>query len=176
MENKIKVTVEYENPEMSKIDALIEQYTIAAKISKEKTTAIRSVIEEVGNAKFLAIGEQLKEIGAKLRQFCLAKGDRYNNYIETYYKETTRFRIKYDCDSDRLWYLYNVGTFSDGDSFFYEGNYKYLVRDDGLVTRWNKYDIINKLNEALEKKIISETKQQFENIRTAETHLNRMVN
>lgn len=175
MENKIKVTVEYEKPEMSKMDALMEQYAIASKIASKKTSEIRGVIEEVGHAKFLAIGEQLKEIGAKLRQLCLAGNRVLSPCIEAYYKDYTRFQIQYNYDRDHLFYLYNATGMGSGDSFFSEGEYKYLVRENGLVTKWNEYDIINKLNQALERKIISETESQFANIRIAERHLNEML-
>lgn len=176
MENKIKVTVEYEKPETNKIDALMEQYAIASKIATQKTSEIRGVIKEVGRAKFLAIGEQLKEIGAKLRQLCLVGNKVYDPRIYVCYGYHRRFEIQYKYDNDYVYYLYGSSDCGSRlDNFFSEGNYQYLVRDTGLVTNWNEYDIINKLNEELEKKIISETKSQFSNIRIAENHLETML-
>ena len=175
MENKIKVTVEYESPATSKIDSLMEQYALASQIANQKTFEIRGVIKEVGRAKFLAIGEQLKEIGAKLRQFCLAGNRICNPRIYAYYKDYTRFEISYNYNHDSLYYGYNADCMHDGASFFSEEEYQYLIRENGLVTKWNEYDIINQLNKALEEKIISETKDQFANIRIAERHLDTML-
>lgn len=176
MENKIKVTVEYEKPEMSKIDALMEQYAIASKIANKKTSEIRGTIKEVGHAKFLAIGEQLKEIGAKLRQLCLVGNRVYDPRIRAYYSDHYRFVIQYNYDRDCLYYTFgNSDCGSSLNNFFSESEYQYLVRDNGLVTRWNEYDIINELNKDLENKIIRETESQFANIRIAERHLNDML-
>ena len=175
MENKIKITVEYEKPEMSKLDALMEQYVIAEKIADTTIADIKPVIEECGRAKYKAICEQLELIGKKLRQFCLM-GKRINTpYIEVWYEEYTRFKIKYDYEKDELRYLYNVGTFNDGASFMWEANYKHLTDTNGLVTKWNNYDIINKLNKDLERLIERSIESQLSRANGVKKHLENML-
>ena len=175
MENKIKVTVEYTTSEMSKIDALMEQYAIAEKIADTTIAEIKPVIEECGRAKYKAICEQLESVGKKLRQFCLMGKRVTTPYIEVWYEEYTRFKIKYNYEHDKLEYLFNVGTFNDGASFMWEANYKHLTDTNGLVTKWNNYDIINKLNKNLEHLIERSIESQLSHANSVKKHLESML-
>ena len=179
MENKIKVTVEYEKPEMSKIDALIEQYAIAEKIADETVAEVTPVINECGLEKYNAICEQLKTVGNKLRKFCLRGKRKVSPYIEAWYSkgnDSRRFVIKYEYERDRLLYLFHKGTWNDGDDFMnLSSNYEGLMGRGGLVTHWNSKNIIKDLNMALERKINGEIKDQAERIENVKSHLNNML-
>ena len=175
MENKIKITVEYEKPEMSKIDALIEQYVAAEKVTNATISETKPIIEACGRAKYEAICKQLEQIGWKLRKFCLIGKRVVSPYIEVWYEDSRRFRIEYDYKYDGISYLYNVGTFNSGNSFYNASNYEYLIRKDGLVTNWNKYNIINELNIALEKKVQSEIDSRFHHANEVKKHLDTML-
>ena len=171
----IKVTVEYEKPEMSKIDALIEQYVAAEKVADATISETKPIIEACGRVKYEAICEQLYQIGEKLRKFCLIGKRIVSPYIDFRYEDGKRFEIKYDYKYDSISYLYNVGTFNSGDYFDSERNYEYLIRKDGLVTNWNKYNIINELNISLEKKIQSEINSRFNHANEVKKHLDTML-
>ena len=68
MENKIRVTVEYEKNETTKFDALIEQYQAAKKLADEKVAYYKPLAIAAEEGKLKAILEQVEIIKDYCRQ------------------------------------------------------------------------------------------------------------
>lgn len=79
MENKIKVTVEYEVPKTSKFDALLSEYAIAKKVADETESYYKPLAEAAEEAKFDAILHQLETIKYYAKQ--IAQLDKYSSGI-----------------------------------------------------------------------------------------------
>ena len=68
MENKIRVTVEYEKNETTKFDALMEQYQAAKRLADEKVSYYKPLAIAAEEAKLKAIIEQIDTIKDYCRQ------------------------------------------------------------------------------------------------------------
>lgn len=66
--NKIKVTVEYEQPETDRFDALMAEYKAAKAVADEAKETIKPLISAAEEAKYEAICQQLREFGRKLTE------------------------------------------------------------------------------------------------------------
>lgn len=183
MENKIKVTVEYEKPEMSKFEALLNQYKIAEEIANATEVELTPLIQEGGKAKYIAICEQLTVIGKQFREYCIVTKKKYYTHIWTKYRNScgsdVYFSIGYTPDNDTLYYLFNGYSLDRGygwDFMNFERNSRDLIGEGGVVTRWNRFNIISELQQELERYITNAIKDQTERVSKVQTHLKNIQN
>lgn len=183
MENKIKVIVEYEKPEMNKFEALLNQYKIAEKIANATEVELTPLIQEGGKAKYIAICEQLTVIGKQFREYCLVTKKKYYTHIWTKYRNycgsDVYFSIGYTPDDDTLHYLFNGYSLDRGygwDFMNFECNSKDLIGDGGVVTRWSRFNIISELQQCLECCMTNAIKNQAERVSQIQKHLENIQN
>lgn len=157
MENKIKVTVEYEVPTTSKFDALMSEYMAAKKIADETELYYKPLAEAAEEAKFDAILQQLETIkyyAQKISQLCGHRGS-------TWIKATIPYSERNDHD-----YMYGSGDFTvtyfpneqnhfeirwGGVCFdkkiFNNGRGNFCSGSQNVVGNWDKWKVYQRLEE-----------------------------
>lgn len=192
MENKIKVTVEYEKPTMSKIDALLKEYEAAANVASETKRELTPVIKEVGLAKHAAIMKQLEPIMDGMKKLShlndILNGRDSGVRLVVYYEHpgvgARKFIIDYgrgnNCEKFDIKYCVSLESYSDkGENFKDTSSDEYNLMfggDRGIVTHWNKLGIIDKLNKELEKRIKDNIDSAFRIKKATENKLNNLIN
>ena len=96
--NKIKVTVEYEQPETDRFDALMAEYKAAKAVADEAKETLQPLIAAGFAAKHQAILNRLYKLGISLRQYNEATRHKSSTlYTEIFYLCETRY-FKITCD------------------------------------------------------------------------------
>lgn len=190
MDNKIKITVEYEKAPKTRINALLAEYEAAQKVAMETKQALMPIINEVGMAKHQAILEQLKPIEDGLKDlYMLIQGfnpDIKRLHISCYYDHpgigARKFNMYYGEGLSNVGMTYCIALSSyneDGEDFRYIKSDPYNLMfgaDRGIVTHWNKLDITNKLNNALEDEIKKHIDGAIYSSKCIEKKLNNLIN
>ena len=190
MDNKIKITVEYEKAPKTRINALLAEYEAAQNVAIETEQALTPIINEVGMAKHQAILEQLKPIEDGLKDlYALVK--RFNPSkkqvnIMCYYEHPDigerKIKMYYNEGISHVGIEYCIALTSYNDNGYDFRNprsdpYHLMFGSNrGIITHWNKLDIINKLNEALEKEIKRNIDDAVSKSKAIETKLNNLIN
>ena len=176
MENKIKVTVEYEIPKTSKFDALLAEYAAAKKIADETEAYYKPLAEVAEEAKFDAILHQLETIKYYAQQISELSNNEAvwikatipyherndhgymggsGDFIVTYFpKEQSHFEIRWG------------GVYFDKERFN-NGRVNFCSGSHNVVGNWDKWKVyqrleenaMKKLNELIEKQNIRKQKQ-----------------
>lgn len=167
--NEIKVTVTYGKPTTSRIDNLFAEYEAAHNLAEATKAELTPIINEVGEAKHQAILDQLEPIVEsvkklhKLRQQVHGKWNVSRTYVVASYvlnNQKRDFVIKYtESVNDNPISIHFCNTSLDmmNGLNFVKINHKYewhyFGAYDGIITNWNKLDIIEGLQKALESQI-----------------------
>lgn len=149
MENKIKVTVEYEVPKTNKFDALLAEYAVAKKIADETESHYKPLADIAEEAKLDAILKQIEPIKYYAQQISLLRGDgntvvisgtHYGEYhnldfsVAYFPNDSQQFRVRWGGNifaKDRL--QANRSIFCD--------------RDQNILGNWDKWKMYQKLEE-----------------------------
>lgn len=150
--NKIKVTVNYETPNTTKFDALIEQYLAAKAVTDATKETMIPLIEEGGKAKYDAICKQLDVIADQLRKISTLRGGQHIEEASALYWERDdhyRVRVRYYPVRNKITITYHdkFGC-AAWDFLDWDNQSKNLLSIDGLVTNWNQFKIIEEMQEA----------------------------
>ena len=180
MENKIKITVEYDKPTSSKFDALMAQYVVAKNIADEIVDYYKPLADLAEEAKFDAIIEQLETIkqyakrisainnqavwikaclSAELRKSPYKCMDSYKNF-EVIYRPNEGFSI--------MW---------SGDLFTKERLKKYpsgmCEKECNIIGKWDEWGVYSMLEESACKQLEFFIRCQNEK---GEKQINRLKN
>jgi hypothetical protein len=167
--NEIKVTVTYEKPITSRIDTLFAEYDVAHNLAEATKAELTPIINEVGEAKHKAILDQLESIVEavkklhKLRQQVYGKWNVSSTYVVASYvlnNQKRNFVIKYtEFVNDNPISIQFCNTSLDSMNGFdfvtinREYEWHYFGAYDGIITNWNKLNIIEGLQGSLERSI-----------------------
>ncbi len=190
MDNKIKITVEYEKAPKTRINALLAEYEAAQNVAIETEQALTPIINEVGMAKHQAILEQLKPIedGLKDLYTLIKRLDPSKKQVKIicYYNhpgvDQRKFKMYYKEGMQNAGIEFCIALSSYNDTGYYfrdpKSDFNGLMfgADRGIITHWNKLNIINKLNEALEKEIKRNIDDAVNKSKNIETKLNNLIN
>lgn len=147
--SNIKVIVDYELPSNDKFDALLEQYLQAKAITDAAKETMIPLITEGGRARYEAICDQLDVIVDQLKKIVVAS-DGISASATGWYtdKNGNSFRMIacYHglCNKAYISYRERHGCISR-DFLNWEYNKEDLLSLDGLVTRWNDFNIIEEM-------------------------------
>lgn len=166
--NNIKVTVDYQLPNTDKFDALIEQYLAMKAITDTTKETMIPLIQEGGKAKYDAICEQLFIIGQQLKKISLLS-NKSPICISAYYGNNhEKIIVEYFKAADVVEIYYNNRYGCSKYNFLdWENKKDNLLSLGGLVTNWNNYNIIEKLQEQCDfilKSMINNQKREAEKI------------
>mgnify|MGYP003483174118 CR=1 FL=1 len=168
MTNNIKVTVSYEKPTTSRIDTLFAEYDAAHNLAEATKAELTPIIDAVGEAKHRAILDQLEPIKEavkklhKLRKQTYGEGNVSSTYINTYYtlnNDDRAFVIKYsEWVGGGMTIVFSNTNLSSMNGFDFEKieckyEHMYFSAKNGIIANWNKLNIIEGLQKALERQI-----------------------
>lgn len=166
--NEIKVTVAYNKPTTSRIDTLFAEYEAAHSLAEATKAELTPIINAVGEAKHRAILDQLEPIKEavkklhELRKQTYGEGSVSSTYINTYYtldNDDRGFVIKYsEWLGGGITIVFSNTNLSSMNGFDFEKinrryEHMYFSAEYGIITNWNKLNIIEGLQKALERQI-----------------------
>lgn len=118
MENKIKVTVEYEAPNTSKFDALIIQYNAAKQMADEAIAYYKSLADTAMEAKLQVILEEIETLEGYMRRiYEITKTDinlsfwpnRFGGRFDITFKPKDICPFRISLGGDRLYWHSKIG-------------------------------------------------------------------
>ena len=166
--NEIKVTVNYNKPLTSRIDNLFAEYEAAHNLTEATKEELVPIIQAVGESKHRAILDQLEPIKEAVKKLhALRKqvygrgnlttdvGTRYtlNDYERDFVIRYSEWSFKSECSI-----YFCVTNYSTMNGFNFENiehqyEWHYFGAKDGIITNWNKLNIIEGLQKSLERQI-----------------------
>ena len=145
MENKIKVTVEYEVPKTNKFDALLAEYAIAKQIADETETYYKPLADLAEAAKLDAILKQIEPIKYYAQQISRLGNDRYP--VGIYARHCIcHFEVRYDAKSSQPWTVWWAGnSFSKERLIKCRGDF--CERNYNILGNWDQWNMYKQLEE-----------------------------
>ena len=147
--NNIKVTVDYELPSNDKFDALLEQYLQAKAITDTTKETMIPLINEGGKARYEAICDQLDVIVGQLKKIVEVSNRRSASATGWYTDKggnSFQMIVCYHGLYKKAYISYRERHgYTSRDFLNWEYNKEDLLSLDGLVTRWNDFNIIEEM-------------------------------
>lgn len=171
MENKIKVTVEYEVPKTTKFDALLAEYAIAKQIADETESYYKPLAEVAEKAKFDAILHQLETIQDYAKKISQLNGDNHAVWIKAFIPYSERNDTNYMSGSGDFTVTYfpkeqnhfeiRWGGVIFDEERFNNARVNFCNGSHNVVGNWDKWrvyqrleeDAIQKLNDLIQKQM-----------------------
>ena len=188
----IKVTVTFEESKPSRIDALLKEYDSANNLANETKRELAPIIEEVGLAKHAAIMKQLKPIMDGMKKLSILKhgsGVSLCAYYQHPGVGSRKFMIVYGTGANNyerfdIKHCIALSSYNDKGDNFKDTSYSSNSNEydlmfgayRGIVTHWNGLNIVDKLNEDLEKTIQREIEMAISRKNRTECQLNNLIN
>lgn len=188
--NEIKVTVTYDKPLTSRIDNLFAEYEAAHNLTEATKAELTPIIDAVGEAKHRAILEQLEPIKEAVKKLHLLRKQVYSSVTKTHVcvtytlngKDKRDFVVRcsdwnFNGECDVYFSVTNLDSMI-GFNFEkidrqYEWNY--FGAKDGVITNWNKLNIIEGLQKSLERQIKDLIRVANDKRNTIQENLNALL-
>lgn len=165
--NEIKVTVAYEKPTTSRIDNLFAEYDAAHNLAEATKAELTPIIDAVGEAKHRAILNQLEPIVEAVKKLHKLRQQVYGNVSRTYVvasyvlnNQKRDFVIKYTewVNNNPISIQFcntNLDSMNGFDFVTINRKYEwhYFGAYDGIIANWNKLNIIEDLQNTIERQI-----------------------
>ena len=157
MENKIKVTVEYEVPKTNKFDALLAEYKVAKQIADEAESYYKPLAEVAEEAKFDAILHQLETIKGYAQKLSQLNGDNCSVWIKAFIPYSERndtnymsgsgdFTVTYFPKEQNHFEIRWGGVIFDKERFN-NGRCNFCSGSHNVVGNWDKWMVYQRLEE-----------------------------